>query len=494
MITKKFFTVVLLSIFVFFVMGQSQAHASTADNMYGEAWSSDIGWISFSNCTSATSCSGSSYGVTMDSVSGVLSGQAWSSNVGWINFTNVTGCPASNCQPKVNLTTGVISGFGQAVQEGGWIALNAADLGQSGWNWTMNTTTGAVTGQAWGDMNFGWVVPDASLKIALSPTSMTGTLTPATSTCTIPLNGSSCTQTLTWTTTNPIGTSAVTSATGTPSPANGNNGSQVFTAPYNASGVSFYLYNNGTLLATAVVNTSCGTNTWNGTKCSSSTAPTSAPVVTISASPISGTAGTVNPSITWSATNSPTSCTASNDWTGSKPASGGPQAQGILNTAKTYVYTLTCTNAIGSGSNSATVVVSNPSHTITATAGSGGAIYPSGSTTVAYGGSQTYYITPNAGYDISTIKVDGTPITPIVGSYTFSNVTTNHTISATFISSINNPGSKPTQCTDGKDNNGDGTVDWNGGYINGVKVGADPTCTGPSDNTEGTVKIKVQEL
>lgn len=84
------------------------------------------------------------------------------------------------------------------------------------------------------------------------------------------------------------------------------------------------------------------------------------PVVTISASPTSGTAGSVNPTIAWSATNSPTSCTATGDWTtnGAKAVSG-TQSQGILTTAQTYTYTLTCSNIGGASSPvSATVVVS----------------------------------------------------------------------------------------------------------------------------------------
>ena len=72
--------------------------------------------------------------------------------------------------------------------------------------------------------------------------------------------------------------------------------------------------------------------------------------------------------------------------------------------------------------------------TITATAGPGGTISPSGVRTVAIGGSQTFTITPNAGYHIDTVLVDGTndPVAVTSGTYTFTNVTTSHTIAATF--------------------------------------------------------------
>jgi hypothetical protein len=70
-------------------------------------------------------------------------------------------------------------------------------------------------------------------------------------------------------------------------------------------------------------------------------------------------------------------------------------------------------------------------YTITASAGTGGSVSPSGATTVNSGGSQTYTITPATGYQIAGVTVDGTSV-GAVSTYTFSNVTANHTISATF--------------------------------------------------------------
>jgi len=72
--------------------------------------------------------------------------------------------------------------------------------------------------------------------------------------------------------------------------------------------------------------------------------------------------------------------------------------------------------------------------TITASAGSNGNILPSGTSTVNCGGSQTYTFTPNSGYSIDQVLVDNVNNSSAVssGSYTFSNVTANHTISVTF--------------------------------------------------------------
>lgn len=70
-------------------------------------------------------------------------------------------------------------------------------------------------------------------------------------------------------------------------------------------------------------------------------------------------------------------------------------------------------------------------YTITATAGTGGSISPSGSVTVNQGASQTFTITPNSNYSIADVIVDGTSQGKTT-SYTFSDVTANHTIAATF--------------------------------------------------------------
>jgi len=70
---------------------------------------------------------------------------------------------------------------------------------------------------------------------------------------------------------------------------------------------------------------------------------------------------------------------------------------------------------------------------ITATAGSNGSISPSGITTVVYGATQAYTITPNSGYYIAGITINSTALTgTLPTSYTFSNVTANQAISVTF--------------------------------------------------------------
>ncbi len=73
----------------------------------------------------------------------------------------------------------------------------------------------------------------------------------------------------------------------------------------------------------------------------------------------------------------------------------------------------------------------NTSYTITATAGDGGSISPSGSVSVTKGASTTFTIKADKGYYIRDVLVDGVSA-GAVGNYTFSNVTAVHTISAVF--------------------------------------------------------------
>ena len=71
-------------------------------------------------------------------------------------------------------------------------------------------------------------------------------------------------------------------------------------------------------------------------------------------------------------------------------------------------------------------------YTIKATAGTGGSISPSGNVSVREGGDQTFTITPDKGYAVANVKIDGKSI-GAVKSYTFENVSSPHTIEAIFV-------------------------------------------------------------
>jgi hypothetical protein len=73
--------------------------------------------------------------------------------------------------------------------------------------------------------------------------------------------------------------------------------------------------------------------------------------------------------------------------------------------------------------------------TVTASAGVGGSINPTGSVSVNYGGSQTFTVTPNAGYHIASITANGAPVTvtsPSGQTYQFSAVSADSSLTATF--------------------------------------------------------------
>ena len=70
-------------------------------------------------------------------------------------------------------------------------------------------------------------------------------------------------------------------------------------------------------------------------------------------------------------------------------------------------------------------------YTITSTAGTGGSISPSGAVTVIEGDDQSYTWTPNAGYEISDVLIDGESQGKIT-TWKFENVTSDHTIEIIF--------------------------------------------------------------
>jgi uncharacterized repeat protein (TIGR02543 family) len=82
-------------------------------------------------------------------------------------------------------------------------------------------------------------------------------------------------------------------------------------------------------------------------------------------------------------------------------------------------------------------VISQETRTITVTQSSNGTIAP-GTTTVNYGSNQTFTFTPASGYSVASIMVNGTALSgtaltnAISSGYTFSNVTTSPSLTATY--------------------------------------------------------------
>lgn len=99
------------------------------------------------------------------------------------------------------------------------------------------------------------------------------------------------------------------------------------------------------------------------------------------------------------------------------------------------VSTYQFTNVTADHTIAASFSIKGP-YAITASAGANGTISPAGTTNVTCGANQAYTITANSGYGVSDVLVDGVSQGAIT-SYTFTNVTAPHTISATFIAKYN---------------------------------------------------------
>jgi len=111
-------------------------------------------------------------------------------------------------------------------------------------------------------------------------------------------------------------------------------------------------------------------------------------------------------------------------WTGTAT----PTKEGYTFNPAQRGYTTPVTSDITDQNYAATLLT----YTITATAGEGGSISPSGTVSVNHGAKQAFTVTADAGYRISDVVVDGSSI-GAESSCTFTKVTADHTIQASFI-------------------------------------------------------------
>lgn len=107
-------------------------------------------------------------------------------------------------------------------------------------------------------------------------------------------------------------------------------------------------------------------------------------------------------------------------------------------------------------------------HTIKASSDSNGSISPSERVSVRHGRDQSFTITPDKGYEIAKVLVDGKSV-GAVESYTFKNVTKNHTIEATFMKVNDNKPMPDTFMDVPKGSYYEKAVDW--AVKNGITAG-----------------------
>ena len=94
--------------------------------------------------------------------------------------------------------------------------------------------------------------------------------------------------------------------------------------------------------------------------------------------------------------------------------------------------------ALSDWSNCHNIAIAIPTYTITVTTGANGSISPSGTVTVSQGSDRTFAIAAHQGYQILAVLVDGSS-RGAISTYTFENVTRNHTIAASFVASNQRP-------------------------------------------------------
>jgi len=138
--------------------------------LWGWAWSENIGWISFSCRDTMALGTGINYGVDIDEGNDKLEGYAWSENIGWISFntTDLAGCPSGTCEASIDVSggSGALSGWARVLSPVGNKPLSETG-GWDGWislagaNYQVTLDSGLVPSEfenyAWSDNVIGWI-------------------------------------------------------------------------------------------------------------------------------------------------------------------------------------------------------------------------------------------------------------------------------------------------------------------------------------------------
>lgn len=326
----------------------------------GWAWSSNIGWISFSSTNAGAS--GTEYQVILDNATREFSGYAWSSNIGWITFNKheLVGCPSGECVAK--MTGDALSGWARACSSMfqfmcGLNALTTAETsalgGWTGWisldskagesiTYGPKVVDNVLTGFAWGGDVFGWISFEW-LNQLKNPTKPNVTVT--LSDTVVPVNGKT---NVTWEVSGADTCTASGGWTGNKSKTGGTEES-------------------GTILANTTFFLTCagpGGETTGSASVGVSTTPLS-PTVSIEAVPTTVSSGSTV-ALRWKVDNA-TSCTASNN-AGNSQWQGGAEvpidaltyaSRSISSLTQSTQFVLTCSSGTLSASDSVTVVVTN---------------------------------------------------------------------------------------------------------------------------------------
>ena len=323
------------------------------------------------------------------------------------------------------------------------VALSSNVSGTT-YNWTRNNTASVTGIAASGSGN----ITGALTNTGNAPVTVTFTITPTANSCA----GTAITAT--------VLVNPTPNVVATPSTQTICSGATITPVALssNVSGTTYNWTRNNTAFVTGIAASGSGNIT--GVLTNTTNAPVTVTfTITPTANSCAGTVNTatvtVNPRPTSVISGDQTVCagqssnisialTGSNPWTftysdGTTPVtvtgnSANPYTF-IVSPALPKIYTVTslndanCIAQVGDMTGSATL--SQLSYTVTASAGTNGSITPNGVTSANCGANQVYTISPNAGFNIQDVLVDGIS-QGAISSYTFSNVTATHSISATF--------------------------------------------------------------
>jgi hypothetical protein len=316
-------------------------------------------------------------GVNFDPVTGVTSGYANSTLLGKLTFNSAevvsnNDCPGggSSCGPSVTWNSdgsGSMNGYIRACavfvtgcsgtlkpsyMTGGWDGfIRLWDGSSTTWGVKIlkpaspSSTTRAVSGNAWGSDVVGWATfsgtmsaPALGVLTVSASTTTPGIISPASSgSLSSATTGGVAPITFAWTNpTKPSGSAPVFSSATAQNPSVSN---MTVAGTYGFTVTARDVNGQTATDSVNIVVCSAG-STWNGTSCSAA----SPIAVTLSASPAGGNSP-LSSTLTWTTTGTPTSCTASGDWSGSKTASGGSQAISSITTSQSYTITCSKTGA-----------------------------------------------------------------------------------------------------------------------------------------------------
>lgn len=157
-----FFLSILISGLIYFFNSSKNepVEAGAEHNVFGWAWSSNIGWISFNSTSGGGAVN---YGVNIGS-DGIFSGYAWSQNIGWIKFNPSGPYPGPpNHSAKLDSDTKRITGWIRALNHNddwdGWIFLGPIVKEGTDYGVKINDTPNPAQfeGWAWSSDVIGWI-------------------------------------------------------------------------------------------------------------------------------------------------------------------------------------------------------------------------------------------------------------------------------------------------------------------------------------------------